>query len=88
MSAPARPVGDEIIAKDETATTTYTTELIEGMASYEWNISPAEAGTIEGNGTEAVVTWNVNYNGNAEISVRAYHNSCGYSDFSEPLTVT
>ncbi len=29
MSAPAKPVGDEIVAKDETATTTYTTEPIE-----------------------------------------------------------
>lgn len=62
-------------------TSEYSTEGGSNATSYEWNISPENAGTIAGTGTTAVVTWNENFTGVALIKVRGM-NSCGNGDWS------
>jgi len=68
------PVGPESICTEETSD--YTVAEIEGALSYVWTIVPQEAGTIEGETTEAIVTWNADYEGVAEIAARG-ENDCG-----------
>lgn len=66
---------------------TYTTAYVPGATSSQWLISPQYAGTIAGNGTSAVVSWDAQFNGQAEISVIAV-NACGNGEESDPLIVT
>ena len=63
----------------------YTAEEAEDVL-YAWNIEPAEAGTITGEGRHAIVVWNGEFRGEAAISYR-YENSCGSTIASEALSV-
>ncbi|MBK7213809.1 MAG: T9SS type A sorting domain-containing protein [Bacteroidales bacterium] len=65
-------------------TTDYTVSVIAGM-TFTWQLLPAEAGIIAGNGNSAIVTWNSSYRGNATVSVKA-SNNCGESSWSESRT--
>lgn len=86
IATPERPMGENVIAKDDNNVYTYQITAIDGINTYEWVIEPAEAGNIENNGNEAIITWNLDYNGNAQVMVRAIDNDC-YGEFSEPLSV-
>lgn len=65
----------------------YTVEAVSGADSYSWMITPEEAGTVEGEGQTATVTWNSTYGGTAEVQV-AGMNGCGEGEYSTPLAVT
>ncbi|MBN2172990.1 MAG: T9SS type A sorting domain-containing protein [Bacteroidales bacterium] len=65
----------------------YSTEGAEYALSYVWYLIPEEAGTISGEGTEGIVNWNMEFTGEATISVKAM-NDCGEGEMSEILTVT
>ena len=51
---PATPTGPESICEEATAE--YTTDEQDDADSFTWMITPAEAGTIEGDGTTGTVT--------------------------------
>ena len=53
---------------------------------YTWNIEPSTAGTITGESHHALVEWDSEYRGQANISYR-YENLCGSTAESEALTV-
>ena len=74
---PASIEGPDVVIGD--VTTVYSVEAVEGV-SYEWFIYPASAGTIEGNGATATVTWSTDLVKaiKAQISVQA-SNECGMS---------
>jgi len=67
-------------------TTSYTTEGAIEATTYNWYISPVEAGTIAGSDEEGVVTWDPAFIGNAYISVEGV-NDCGVGPVSAELTV-
>jgi len=69
------PIGDSQLCQDP-GTKIYTTASVIGASSYEWQLSPTEAGSISGNSTTATVNWSDIYTGNATISVRA-QSGCG-----------
>jgi len=79
------PTGPEMVC-DET-TTEYEVAEVEDAISYVWTILPEEAGTISGEGLIGTVEWNMDYEGEAEISANA-ENECGAGPASEALVAT
>ena len=67
--------------------TEFTATEAANAISYSWSISPEEAGVITGDGLVGTVTWNVEFIGDAMITVQSI-NDCDISDYSEAKTVT
>ena len=68
--APSSPIGDTIVCQGVNSSQ-YSTGLIPGATSYEWQMSPSNAGVITGNSNNGIVVWNTNYAGSVTILVRA-----------------
>jgi PKD repeat protein len=64
----------------------YTTAGADDAVNYVWELSPAEAGMIEGDGLTANVTFTENWIGTAMIKVKGV-NDCGEGEFSETFEV-
>lgn len=73
---PTMPDGPTIVDIHITPTSQYETTTTVGAISYLWSLTPPEAGSINGNGLTAIVTWNTSYHGLAYVSVSAV-NDCG-----------
>jgi Trypsin/PKD-like domain len=71
---PPVPAGDSIVCKG-TSSSLYSVGVISGASAYEWQLLPAEAGTIQGNSGQATVTWDQNYTGTATIKLRVTKNN-------------
>ena len=84
---PQQPVGSDYVDVFKVTETEYITEIIDDAIDYLWVIEPEEAGTINFVDNHAVVQWNIDYLGEASISVAAA-NECGFGDFSEELLIT
>lgn len=56
--------------------------------SYQWNISPSNAGIISGTGKNATVDWNNTFSGNASITVTSINQCNEAGPPSNPLQVT
>nr|NQU93857.1 T9SS type A sorting domain-containing protein [Bacteroidota bacterium] len=67
--------------------TVYMTNGSTGSDTYYWMISPEEAGTIDGTGLTATVTWDEDFTGMVSVMV-AGMNDCGEGDMSDELEVT
>ena len=65
----------------------YTTHAVEGIATYEWAVTPQEAGVISGDDTVATFTASTGWSGEYYIKVRA-NNSCSTSSWSDSLLAT
>lgn len=83
-SQAATPTGPIAIC-DETSSE-YESTGSEEADSYVWEISPETAGTISGNGLEATVNWNSEFQGIAMISIYGM-NDCGEGETSDALEV-
>jgi len=83
--APDIPTGPEVICNDTTSD--YESSGSDDADSYEWVLSPEEAGTITGYGLEATVDWNMEFSGIALISLYGV-NECGDGNSSEALEVS
>ncbi|OFY17098.1 MAG: hypothetical protein A2X11_01880 [Bacteroidetes bacterium GWE2_42_24] len=81
-TTPTGPLGIDLLTVTQSE---YITTGATGAASYTWEITPAEAGTIIGSGLTANVTWG-NYAGSASIRVKAL-NECGSGNWSQAITV-
>ena len=57
----------------------YTVQAALNTEWFEWTLTPAEAGTVNENGSLAEVTWNETFSGNAILSVIG-SNPCGETD--------
>ena len=68
-----------------TEESTYTTNPTDGY-TYEWVITPNEAGNTTSDSATAIVTWSETFTGEVYIQVRAI-NTCGVSDLSEAATI-
>lgn len=64
----------------------YNTAPLANSNSYLWALAPPAAGTIQGNGTSAMVNWTDNFAGTAYIQVRGV-NECGTGPGSPPFAV-
>jgi len=84
-SQPGAPSGLEEVCQNGDDTE-YSIEEVPEAKEYIWNVMPEGAGTITGNTITAIVDWNEEFDGMAEISVIA-SNDCGESDFSLPYEV-
>ena len=80
------PEGEAEICTNTVLTSEYTTTGVAEADYYMWEISPAEAGTISGDGMIATVEWTENWEGAAFIKVKAV-NDCGEGDFSDEFEV-
>ncbi|MBK7174496.1 MAG: hypothetical protein IPH84_14980 [Bacteroidales bacterium] len=69
-----------------TPTSNYSTTGAANATQYEWELTPAEAGTVTGNGLTAVVNWNPGYFGVVIIRVRG-SNSCSEGEWSDPKEI-
>ncbi|MCB0806214.1 MAG: PKD domain-containing protein [Bacteroidales bacterium] len=84
--APATPTGPAEICGDETSTE-YNTTAIPGITEYFWELLPASAGVIFGDGNSATVFWSYDFLGDATLKVAA-SNFCGTGPFSGMLTIS
>ncbi len=80
------PEGDDEICTNTIIETLYSTTGATDASSYVWEISPADAGTIEGDNLIGTVTWTTNWEGFATITVKGV-NDCGEGVFSSGLEV-
>lgn len=62
----------------------YTTQPVPSADTYVWELTPSDAGTLTGNGTEATFESDNSWTGAYTISVRA-DNMCGDGTWSTPL---
>jgi PKD repeat protein len=88
INAPAEPEtpSGPAIQCNNLENVTYTTEDVTGATSYEWSLTPSEAGTITGEDITGTVNWSPDYSGTAQISVAAV-NSCATGPSSDNLSV-
>ena len=68
------------------STSNITTSGANNTISYNWEISPPEAGTISEIGTSVKANWSNNYSGFATVKVQA-ENECGTGAWSDDLVV-
>ncbi len=82
----ATPAGPEDLCFGEYQSV-YSTQGASNADSYNWYIDPATAGTIDGTGLTATVTWNESFAGLATINVEGV-NDCGAGEMSDLILVT
>jgi hypothetical protein len=81
---PPVPSGDSIVCQGATSGN-YSVEPIDGTSEYEWQLTPAAAGSIQGNSEQSSVTWNIEYTGIATIKLRVTR--YGFVSYWSALTV-
>jgi hypothetical protein len=82
----AQPQGPAVVCPGSTGTT-YTTVGAGYATSYAWEITPANAGTIDGTTTSAVFNASSTYSGTVNIIVKGV-NECGEGTASPSFDVT
>ncbi|OQX79606.1 MAG: hypothetical protein B6D61_03255, partial [Bacteroidetes bacterium 4484_249] len=80
------PTGETVLCQ-ATQGSTYETLGTANADSYIWSLSPEEAGEVSGSEETAIVNWDVDYSGEAIITVAGV-NDCGNGVSSDGLTVT
>ncbi len=83
---PAMPEGPVLVLVNQTPVSTYSTETVPLANAYTWMLTPQDAGNIEMNNQEVIITWNEDFIGDAMLSVVAI-NDCGESEVSEVLEI-
>jgi len=84
--APATPAAPDTVDYAYHTTTMVSIQPVANATGYTWAVLPATAGTIAPGGTEATITWNTSYLGDASIKVHAV-NACGDGAWSEVRNV-
>ncbi|RLD61252.1 MAG: hypothetical protein DRJ05_03030 [Bacteroidetes bacterium] len=74
--------GPDTVCTVYDSTNLYTIDPVTGAWYYRWYLSPEGAGTININGPEATVTWDLGWEGTANIVVMAM-NDCDTTEWSE-----
>ena len=82
---PGTPTGPEAVCNNETSE--YTSTGSDDADSYEWILSPEEAGTLTAVELDATVEWSTDFSGTAYISLYGI-NDCGEGYPSTELEVT
>lgn len=82
---PNQPDGVNDICQDY-GISEYTIPALDNATSYDWEIMPDTAASLNINGKSVQVEWSGDFYGQAEIKARGV-NSCGNGEFSEALTI-
>lgn len=82
---PETPTGPETVCNDDVSD--YESAGAEDADTYEWMLSPGEAGTLIANGLEVTVEWNTDFSGEAYLSLYGI-NECGDGNPSDELEIT
>jgi hypothetical protein len=87
-SSPAKPAGPEYVDLYSASQSQYSTTGSADADSYEWNLTPPEAGTLTASesGLDCTVDWLATFTGQAELEVKGFNN-CGEGEYSELLAV-
>lgn len=80
------PIGPEVVDLYWVTSTEYETDPVADAVAYIWNLLPDDAGTVEGTGHTAVVTWNADFLGEAYLSVKVIDEMCE-GEFSDELEI-
>jgi len=75
------PMGPDVVDLANEISTNYSTAGASNGTTYQWEVSPSEAGSVTGTTTTCLVTWNGAFLGTVEIRVRA-SNDCGEGTWS------
>lgn len=65
----------------------YNTVEVASALTYQWTLSPANAGVITANGLQASIVWSGSFSGTADLSVQAV-NECGNGPASSALSIS
>jgi hypothetical protein len=71
---PELPVGPITAISNEVSD--FSVTAVVGATSYEWFLTPAEAGVLTPDGATASIAWNINFAGTASLSVQAHNVNC------------
>jgi len=82
---PGMPAGSSSVCNE--TTTAYSISNIALADTYTWVLTPADAGTLTPNGTQASIAWSPAFTGTTTLAVSAA-NDCGSSALSPALTIT
>jgi hypothetical protein len=85
-NSPGQPLGETAFCA-QPASSEYMTDGSTLSETYDWAITPAEAGSIGGTGTTGTVTWDSEFVGLAEVTVTGI-GYCGVGGASQALTVS
>ena len=77
-----KPEGDTAVCTNNSYS--YSTNAVDYAEAYDWELSPANAGTLSGNGNTATLQTANDWTGDFTIRVRA-SNICGDGDWSDEL---
>lgn len=84
---PGMVSGEDTLCTTTDTITEYLLEIpVPGAIDYLWQLIPEEAGILAGDGLSAEMHWVQNWEGEAEIRLRAV-NECGFSPWSESLLI-
>lgn len=83
--APVTPTGSTVVCGGSTEE--YTTTSIDGATQYNWEVNPADAGTITGTDTIGTFIADDSWTGSYTVQVKAT-NFCGWGPFSNTLSCT
>jgi hypothetical protein len=78
--------GPDTVCSTVTPSSVYTIDTAAWAIAYEWLLIPEDAGTITRDSLSAEITWNLTYEGTAELKARST-NDCGESEWSEAKCV-
>ena len=84
---PGTPAGEDEVCTNFTSTSEYLTTEAMYAESFEWELLPTEAGSIDGTGMTGIVTWTLNWEGTATIKVKGINEACGESEPSDAFEV-
>jgi hypothetical protein len=85
---PVKPViseGPATVDNLVATTSNYACVLDPYSSTYEWTVTPAEAGTTSSTGTSGEFTWTSGFTGSVQVTVKGI-NDCGISEFSDAFT--
>lgn len=81
---PGIPAGNNNVCNNSTSV--YNIDEVLYASSYNWILTPPEAGILTANGPEVNIAWASNYSGDANLNVSA-SNNCGLSALSETFII-
>ncbi|MDR2010217.1 MAG: T9SS type A sorting domain-containing protein [Bacteroidales bacterium] len=82
---PQAPTGSNFVCQ-LTEKNNYEIQGNSDTDNYDWDLSPAYAGTVAGNGSKISVYWNPEFSGTANLKVKGI-NACSESSYSQPLPI-
>lgn len=85
-ASPATPSAPDTVDYINTTQSVITIESVANATAYNWQIEPAEAGTMTMSETELTVDWNTEFIGTVEVKALSI-NDCGNSEWSDAATI-